>query len=42
MSEIVTKQQNERAKMIKCYAEIDGVHATAIPSLVFIRDSKSV
>ncbi len=41
MSEIIIKQQNELAKIIKRYAESDGVHATAIPSLVFIRDSNA-
>jgi AraC-like DNA-binding protein len=39
MSEIIAMQQNELAKIIKRCAETDGVHATAIPSLVFIRDS---
>ncbi|MBV6715591.1 AraC family transcriptional regulator [Paenibacillus chitinolyticus] len=41
MSEIITKQQNELAEMIKRYAANDGVHATAIPSLFFIRDSNA-
>ncbi|TVY07358.1 AraC family transcriptional regulator [Paenibacillus cremeus] len=39
MSEIISKQQNELANVIKRYAENDGVHATAIPSLFFIRRS---
>jgi AraC-like DNA-binding protein len=39
MSEIITNQQNELAKIIRRYAENDGVHATAIPSLFFIRRS---
>ncbi|MFC5452559.1 AraC family transcriptional regulator [Paenibacillus aestuarii] len=39
MSEIITKQQNELANLIKRYAKNDGVHATAIPSLFFIRRS---
>ncbi|MVO98246.1 AraC family transcriptional regulator [Paenibacillus lutrae] len=41
MSDIITKQQNELAKIIKRYAQNDGVHATAIPSLFFIRDSSA-
>ncbi|SFL50144.1 AraC-type DNA-binding protein [Paenibacillus sp. 1_12] len=40
MSEIITKQQNELAKLIKRYSVQDGVHATAIPTLFFIRRSK--
>ncbi|TXK71679.1 AraC family transcriptional regulator [Paenibacillus sp. N3.4] len=40
MSEIITKQQNELAKLIERYAVQDGVHATAIPTLFFIRRSK--
>ncbi|MFP3392691.1 AraC family transcriptional regulator N-terminal domain-containing protein [Brevibacillus sp. SIMBA_040] len=39
MSEIITKQQNELAKIIERYSEKDGVHSTAIPSLFFMRDS---
>lgn len=39
MSEIITAQHNELAGMIKRYADSDGVHATAIPSLFFIRRS---
>ncbi|UNK21067.1 AraC family transcriptional regulator [Paenibacillus sp. N3/727] len=38
---IITNQQNELAKIIKRYAENDGVHATAIPSLFFIRESNA-
>lgn len=41
MSEIITKQQNELAKIINRYADTDGVHATAIPSLFFMRDSNA-
>ena len=41
MSEIITKQQNELAKILNRYAETDGVHATAIPSLFFMRDSNA-
>ncbi|EHB50102.1 AraC family transcriptional regulator [Paenibacillus lactis] len=41
MSEIITFQQNELAKIIERYAKNDGVHATAIPSLVFIRNSNT-
>ncbi|SDM77194.1 AraC-type DNA-binding protein [Paenibacillus sp. yr247] len=40
MSEIITKQQNELAKLIERYSVQDGVHATAIPTLFFIRRSK--
>jgi len=36
-----TKQQNVLAQMIQRYAEYNGVHATAIPSLFFIRDSNA-
>ncbi|GAA0137463.1 AraC family transcriptional regulator CmrA [Paenibacillus sp. YSY-4.3] len=39
MSEIITMQQKELAKIIERYAQNDGVYATDIPSLVFIRDS---
>ncbi|GFZ83599.1 transcriptional regulator [Paenibacillus marchantiophytorum] len=39
MPEIITNQQNELAKIIERYAENDGVYATAIPSLFFIRRS---
>lgn len=41
MSEIITKQQNELAKIIERYSEKDGVHETAIPSLFFVRDSNA-
>lgn len=41
MSEIITKQQNKLTTIINRYAETDGVHATAIPSLFFIRDSNA-
>ncbi|MED4585846.1 AraC family transcriptional regulator [Brevibacillus choshinensis] len=41
MSEIITKQQNELAKIIERYSEKDGVHQTAIPSLFFMRDSNA-
>lgn len=41
MSEIITKQQNELAKIIERYTEKDGVHQTAIPSLFFMRDSNA-
>ncbi|MFD0681216.1 MULTISPECIES: AraC family transcriptional regulator [unclassified Paenibacillus] len=40
MSEIITKQQNELAKLIERYSVQDGVHSTAIPNLFFIRRSK--
>lgn len=39
MSEINTIQQSELAKIINRHAKIDGVHNTAIPSLIFVRDS---
>ncbi|TVY09075.1 AraC family transcriptional regulator [Paenibacillus cremeus] len=39
MSEEITKQQNELAKLIEHHVSEDGVHATAIPSLFFIRRS---
>lgn len=41
MSEIITNQQNELANIIKRYAENEGVHATAIHSLFFIRLSNA-
>jgi AraC-like DNA-binding protein len=41
MSEIITKQQNELAKIIELYSKKDGVHPTAIPSLFFLRDSNA-
>ncbi|OPA72996.1 AraC family transcriptional regulator [Paenibacillus selenitireducens] len=41
MSEIISKQQNELAKIIQRYVRNDGVHATDIPSLFFIRDSNA-
>lgn len=41
MSEIIARQQKELSQIIQRYAENDGVHATAIPSLVFIRNSNS-
>jgi AraC-like DNA-binding protein len=37
--EYLDKQQNEFAKLIERHVDGDGVHATAIPSLVFIRRS---
>ncbi|MFC5449851.1 AraC family transcriptional regulator [Paenibacillus aestuarii] len=40
MSEVIAKQQNELAKLIERYSAQDGVHATAIPTLFFIRRSK--
>jgi len=39
MSEIFNMQQTELAKIIDHHAKTDGVHQTAIPSLVFVRDS---
>ncbi|MGO4495705.1 AraC family transcriptional regulator N-terminal domain-containing protein [Paenibacillus sp. 2RAB27] len=39
MSEIITMQQNELAKIINRHAKNEGVYNTAIPSLVFVRDS---
>lgn len=39
MSEIIMKQQNELAEIIKRYSGRDGVHPTAIPSLFFIHIS---
>ncbi|WP_101807444.1 AraC family transcriptional regulator [Paenibacillus pasadenensis] len=41
MSEIITKEQNELAKIIERYSEKDGVHQTAIQSLFFMRDSNA-
>ncbi|WP_409341937.1 AraC family transcriptional regulator N-terminal domain-containing protein [Paenibacillus sp. MBLB4367] len=41
MSEIITKQQNELAKIIERYSIKDGVHQTSIPSLFFMRDSNA-
>ncbi|MEK4250111.1 AraC family transcriptional regulator [Paenibacillus sp. FSL W7-1287] len=41
MIEIITKQQNELAKIIEHYAEKDGVHSTNIQSLFFLRDSNA-
>jgi AraC-like DNA-binding protein len=39
MSERLYKKHNELAKLIERYSGRDGVHATAIPSLYFIRQS---
>ena len=39
MSKSIYKQQEELTKLIERYSEKDGVHATAIPSLFFIRES---
>ncbi|WP_047152976.1 AraC family transcriptional regulator [Aneurinibacillus tyrosinisolvens] len=39
MSEEIYKQQGELAKLIERYSGRNGVHATAIPSLYFIRQS---
>ncbi|SMF84969.1 AraC-type DNA-binding protein [Paenibacillus uliginis N3/975] len=39
MSEPMYKQQEELAKLIECYSSQEGVNATAIPSLFFIRRS---
>ncbi|AIF50303.1 AraC family transcriptional regulator [Pelosinus sp. UFO1] len=39
MSEQIYKQQDELAKLIERYSGRDGVHATAIPSLFFNRQS---
>ncbi|MBB3113110.1 AraC-like DNA-binding protein [Paenibacillus phyllosphaerae] len=39
MSEKITMQQNELAKIINRHAKNEGVHTTPIPSLVFVRDS---
>ncbi|WP_028402142.1 AraC family transcriptional regulator [Ectobacillus panaciterrae] len=39
MSEPIYKRQDELAKLIERYSGQDGVHATAIPSLYFIRRS---
>ncbi|KRE70712.1 AraC family transcriptional regulator [Paenibacillus sp. Soil750] len=41
MSELIVKQQKELCEIIERYAQKDGVHPTAIPSLFFIRVSKS-
>lgn len=41
MSEIITKQQTELAKIIARYLDKDGVYPTAIPSLFFMRDSNA-
>lgn len=41
MPEIITKLHTELAKIIECHTAVDGVHATAIPSLFLIRDSKA-
>ncbi|RBW68632.1 AraC family transcriptional regulator [Bacillus taeanensis] len=35
----ILQQQEELAELIKRYSEEDGVHATAVPSLFFIRES---
>jgi AraC-like DNA-binding protein len=40
MSEQLYKQQDELAKLINRYSGRDGVHATDIPSLFFMRQSK--
>lgn len=39
MSETMSIQQNELIQIIYRHAKNDGVHTTAIPSLVFVRDS---
>ncbi|NQX62967.1 AraC family transcriptional regulator [Paenibacillus qinlingensis] len=39
MSETITNQQKELAKIIEHFAQKDGVHPTAIPSLFFMRVS---
>lgn len=39
MSEQINKQQGELAKLIECYSDRNGVHATAIPSLFLARQS---
>jgi AraC-like DNA-binding protein len=41
MSEITIKQQQELTQIIERYAQKDGVHPTAIPSLFFIRISQA-
>ncbi|MCM3782313.1 AraC family transcriptional regulator [Neobacillus mesonae] len=41
MSQTIAKRQNELTQIINRYAKINGVHATAIPSLFFIRDSNA-
>ncbi|WP_054028790.1 AraC family transcriptional regulator N-terminal domain-containing protein [Bacillus sp. FJAT-28004] len=41
MSGIITKQQNELAKIIERYSEKDGVHSTAIPFLFFMRQTNA-
>jgi len=41
MSEIVTKKHNELVKIIERHLDKDGVHATAVPSLFFMRDSNT-
>ncbi|NOU63472.1 helix-turn-helix domain-containing protein [Paenibacillus sp. LMG 31461] len=38
---IISKQQKELSKIIERYAQKDGVHPTAIPSLFFIRVSQA-
>jgi len=40
MSEQIYKEHEELAEIIKRYSGQDGVHATEIPSLFFIRESK--
>lgn len=39
MTKQIDEQQHELAKLIERYSDGDGVHATAIPSLFFIRQS---
>jgi AraC-like DNA-binding protein len=41
MPGIITKQQNELAKIIERYSEKDGVHSTAIPFLFFMRQTNA-
>ncbi|MGO0059461.1 AraC family transcriptional regulator N-terminal domain-containing protein [Brevibacillus fluminis] len=41
MSETTKRQYNELVKIIERYAETDGVHPTAIPSLFFMRNSNA-
>lgn len=41
MSETIISQQHELARIIERYAEKDGVHPTAVPSLFFMRASNA-
>ncbi|GLX65834.1 AraC family transcriptional regulator [Paenibacillus glycanilyticus] len=41
MSELIAAQQSKLAKIIERYAQTDGVHETAIPSMYFMRQANS-